>query len=59
MNKSYLAIVLLLVAAGVLYSLEPAQPKDSNALKYISFLREFGKPIPKGEEFAYRSAVFA
>jgi C1A family cysteine protease len=59
MNRSYLAIVLLLVAAGVLYSLEPAQPKDSNALKYIGFLREFGKPIPKGEEFAYRSAVFA
>lgn len=59
MNKSYLTIALLLVAAAVLYSLEPAQSKDADSLKYIGFLREFGKPVPKGEEFAYRSAIFA
>lgn len=59
MNKSYLTIALLLVAAGVLYSLEPTQNSNADSLKYLNFLSEYGKPVPKGEEFAYRSAIFA
>ena len=59
MHKSYLAILTLLAAAATIYNLQPAETQKGDNLKYLSFLKEYGKPVPTGEEFIYRSTVFA
>jgi len=57
MNKSYLAIALLLAAATVLYTMEPST--NSEKSQYLAYLRKFNKPIPNAEELVYRSRLYA
>lgn len=59
MNKSYSALALLLVAAVVLYNIEPQQPENIQTNQYLAYLKKFNKPIPKEDEFIYRSQLFA
>lgn len=48
MNKSYLAIVALLATAAVIYNLKPAEIQNGQTMKYLNFLRQFGKQVPVG-----------
>ena len=57
MNKSYLAIALLVAAATVLYTLEPSINQEKS--QYLAYLKKFGKTIPNAEELVYRSRLFA
>ncbi len=58
MNKSHIAIVAVLIAAAaILYSLEPAQ--NSQTTQYLSYLRQFNKPIPSAQELIYRARIFS
>ena len=58
MNKSHLAIFAVLVAAAaILYSLEPTN--NSQNTQYLSYLRQFNKPVPAAQEMVYRARIFA
>ena len=57
MNKSYLAIALLMAAATILYTLEPSTNQEKSP--YLAYLKKFNKPIPNAEELVYRSGLYA
>ena len=59
MNKSYSVLALLVVAGVVLYNLEPQKEDNLMSSQYLAYLKKFNKPIPKEEEFIYRSQLFA
>ena len=59
MNKSLTALALLVVTAVVIYNIEPEQSSKPMTSQYLAFLKKYNKPIPKEEEFIYRSQLFA
>lgn len=48
MNKNYLLIVAVLVAATVLYHQE-SNNNDVSITEYLSYLKKYGKTIPHGD----------
>jgi hypothetical protein len=47
MNKSYIAVALLVAAATVLYTLQPSTNQEKS--QYLAYLKKFGKSIPNAE----------
>lgn len=59
MNKSYSALILLVVAAAVIYNIEPQKEENLQTTQYLAYLKKFNKPIPSEGELIYRSQLFA
>ena len=56
MNKNLIAVVALLAVGVVLYSWQPEHNLEET--RYLDYLNEYNKPVPKGNELLYRTKIF-
>ena len=56
MNKGLIAVVALLTVGVILFSWQPEHNQEEK--QYLSYLSQYNKPVPKGNELHYRIKIF-
>ena len=57
MRQEVLGVIALLTTALILFSIHSSPNHQQQ--EYLAYLQKFNKPVPNGNEFTYRSKIFA